>query len=320
MLDAELCTTLHFAGKEDVMPQQVRRDVLFMDVHGVFLSAEDPNEPGSPLVGYRRHQKWVDVIRLALGEAGALQHQINEAFLDPRVLWQLRMHIELTIPRIRKGRGSSERRFHERVNLRLLRKVAPSFIRSIVRGARKRIARRVKELRQDASRHGYILESEMRELVHWLAEEDQRWLLCLTTAGDPDHTAERLRAQNAPLSLFIRNFTTEKVGLPKSHPDFWTKIAAQASASADKCVVVEDNLAMGVNAIRAGMSVIFLDRGYGIEDFITKELKGEVAGVHLSRVGESLPMYGQQFMVCAKTLAGIKLCLQRIKTTSVGEA
>lgn len=302
------------------MPQQVCRDVLFMDVHGVFLTAESPSQSGVPLIGLQRHQKWVDVVRKALEEAGALPLQIRESLLDPLVLWKLRMRLELTTPKTSGGKVVREKRFQEQVNLRLLQEVAPTFVRSLDRKGRKHIARRVKQLRRDASRHGYVLTTEMREFVHWLVEEDQRWMLYLTTAGDPDRSAQELRARNAPMSLFARVFATETVGLPKSHPAFWAKIAAKARSSPARCVVVEDNLTMGVNAVKAGMSVILLDMNYGIEDFIRSELNGKVAGVGLSQVGESIPLIGERFVVCAKTPAGIKLCLQRIKTALTGGA
>lgn len=297
------------------MPQQKSHDVLFMDVHGVFLTAEDLSNSGAPLIGHKRHQKWVDAVRQSLEEAGALPVQIKAAFLDSLVLWTLRMHIELTTSQ------TSEGKFYERVNLRLLRKVAPTFMRGLDRKGRKRIAQRVRQLRQDASRYGYILEPEMRELVHWLVEDNPRgWMLYLTTAGDLESAAKELRAENAPLSLFIRIFTTQKVGLPKSHPDYWRTIAAEARSSTARCLVVEDNMTMGINAAKAGMSVIFLDRGYGVEDFIRDKLGGKVAGVDISRVGESLSLGHEQFVVCAKTPAGIKLCLQRIQTASKGGA
>ncbi|KKS53107.1 MAG: hypothetical protein UV19_C0014G0002 [Parcubacteria group bacterium GW2011_GWA2_42_28] len=299
------------------MPQQARRDVLLMDVHGVFLSAEDPNRSESVLHGARRHQKWVDAVRQALKEAGALSHQIQEALFDPQVFWTMRMRVELATPKNAGGRAIRERKFHERVNLRLLREVAPAFICGLDKRVRRRIARRVKELRQEASRESYFLDEEMRELVQWVMDGDRRWMLCLTTAGDHDLTVQQLRTQDAPARVHI--FSTVEVGLLKSHPDFWTKIAARVEYPSDRCVVVEDNLIMGMNAVKAGMSVIFLDRDYGIENFIRKELRGEVAGVSLSHVGESLPMDGAQFVVCAKTPAGIRLCLERIKSAPRGD-
>ena len=82
-------------------------------------------------------------------------------------------------------------------------------------------------------------------------------------------------------------------------------------------MVVEDKLVVGLNAVKAGMSVILYDRGYGLEDFILGELKGKIAGVALSRAGDTLPAYGRQFVVCAKTPAGIKLCLQRSRAGGI---
>lgn len=301
----------YFAGKEDIMPQSMRRGVLFMDVHGVLLGAEDSNNSGVPITGHHVHQKWVDVVRTALDEAGANSLQIKENILDSRALWKLRMHIELTTHRTTKGKAVKEKKFHERVNLRLLQEVAPSFMRSLSKKARKQIAHRVKELRRDTSRYGYILEQEMRGLIHELVKNDQWWVLYLTTAGDHGRTAKLLQAQNAPICSF---FTTESIGAPKSHPDYWIRIAAKAKSSPSGCVVVEDNLIMGINAVKAGMSVIFVDRDCGIEDFIRNKLNSRVAGVNLPRVGGSLPSNGAQFAVCVKSIAGVKLCLQRIKT------
>lgn len=287
----------------------MRRNVLLMDVHGVFLSPEDPSEPDQVLIGYRRHKKWVAVMRQVLEEAGALPEQLNEGLLDPRVLWKLRVRLELTTPRTTKGKVVHEKRFHAQVNLRLLREVAPAFMQSLDTARRNLLAHRIKELRREVShRAGYILEPDMRDLVSGLADEDPPWKLYLTTAGDPRRTVGELCEQKAPLKLFAKIFTTEGVGLPKSHPQFWRKLALLAQSPASHCVILEDNLAMGVNAAKAGMSVVFLDH-CGIEEFVSSELGGKVAGIELSRVGESLP---RQFVVCAKTVAGVRLCLQRV--------
>lgn len=293
------------------MPQSMRRDVLFMDVHGVLLGAEDPSKSGVPITGHYVHQKWVDIVRMALNEAGANPLQIKEKLLDPHALWQLRMRIELTTPKTTRGKVVEEKKFHERVNLRLLQKVAPAFMRSLNRKARERISCRVREIRRDTSRYRYVLIPEMRELVNELVKDDQWQMLYLTTAGDHGRTAKLLRAQKASTHPFL---TTENIGAPKSHPWYWIKIAARTKTSPNRCVVIEDNLIMGINAIRAGMSVIFVDKGCGIENFIRDELNNRVAGVSLSQVGGSLPKNGAQFAVCVKSIADLKLYLQRIST------
>ena len=293
------------------MPSQTGPNILIMDVHGVFFTAESADNRGTALIGTGRHQKWVDAVRSALLEAGALQLQVKEGLLDPCVLWKLRMSIELTTPKtMRSGRVVPERKFHERVNLRLLRKVAPGFIRGLTRKQRKQLAHRVKEIRRNAPRYGYFLESDMRELADELVQEVM-WACYFTTANLQSAT-QLFRSENVPVTLFAKLFAPEAVKLPKSHPAFWAKIAAAIKTSPGRCVVVEDNLTMGVNAVRAGMSVVFLDRYYGIEEFIRDELQGEVAGVRLYHIGERIARDGKQFVVCAKTPAGVRMCLRRV--------
>lgn len=297
------------------MPQSKRRAVLFMDKHGVFLTAEDPSNPGHVLVGQRRHQKLADAIRTALEEFGALPLQIRESLLESHVFYNLRMRVELAMPKNTCGQVVREDIFHERVNLRLLREVSPSFMRGLDHAKCRTIARRVRELRRDASLHSYILEPEMRELVQKLAGQ---WLIYLTTAGSFKRTAQSmpLGTRSSPSGMFLRVFMTESVGIPKSHRDFWEKIAAMVQSHPSQCVVVEDNLLMGIKALRAGMSVIFLDRGYGIEGFIRVELGGKVANVQLSKVSDSPPSDNSQFAVCAKSIAGLGFYLQRIAIAS----
>ncbi|MBI2552013.1 hypothetical protein HYW17_01780 [Candidatus Uhrbacteria bacterium] len=297
------------------MSQQQRRDVLFMDVHGVFLTLEGKQEREIALAG---KQQWVWMIRTALAQAGALPPQIKEALLDPYGFWDLRMRLELSTSKIEGGKVVTEKKFQERVNLRLLRKVAPAFVNSLDLGGRRRLARQVRKLRRDAPRPPYILTPQMRELVQWLVDEDGRWMLCLTTARSSEFAQQLLREQNAPMNLFVRVFISEQVGPPKSHPDFWIAIAKKLQSAVDRCVVLENNLVMGMTALQAGMSVIFIDRDDAIEEFISRELGGALAGITLSSVGESLPMDGTQFVVCAKSPAGIKLCLERIKGSPRG--
>lgn len=289
------------------MPLRARRDVLFADVHGVVLSAATLDRPMVPLVGQQLLQKWANAVREVLDQNGALALQVKEALLKPRALWELRMKLTFTTPRTKKGRVIRERKFHERVNLRLLRTIAPSFMKSLEWKCQRRIVRQVRKLRQDTARYGYFLEPKMRRLIREFAGQ---WMLYLTTAGRASEVEEEFRSERVVWNLFVRVFLTEKVGLPKSHPDFWFKIAKLVNADPKRCVAIEDNLVMGWNALRAGMSVVLYDRGYGLEEFIRDELKGEVAGVTLSRAGDALPAYGKQFVVCAKTPAGIKQCLQ----------
>lgn len=296
------------------MSQQKSRDVLFMDVHGVLLSAATLKRPRVPLIGKHRHQKWSDLVGRVLLDAGALPLQLKPALLEPQPLWTLRMQLELTTPRTRRGQVIRERKFHERVNLRLLKDVAPSFMASLDRAQQKRLARQVKKLRQDTARYRYFLESEMRVLVQELAGP---WMLYLTTAGIEAEVAAELCSEKLTLDLFAKVFLTEKVGLPKSHPDFWLKIARKVGVAPRQCVVVEDNLAMGLYAVRAGMSVVFYDRGYGLEEFIRHELAGVVAGVSLSLVDASLPSR-RPFVVCARDIREIRFCLQQAKISRVG--
>ena len=298
------------------MLQTMHRVVLFMDKHGVFLTAVDPDNPGCVLVGQRRHQKLSDAVRTALEENGAFPLQINEDLLEPNVFWGLRMRIELAMPKNMEGKVVREELFHERVNLRLLREVAPAFMRGLDRRACIKIAQRVREIRKDASRHKYILETEMHSLVR---ELPRQWKLYLTTAGAFKHTVESLPL-NTPgdhTGLFARVFMTESVGIPKTHQDFWTKIATLAKVHPSQCVAIEDNLLMGIKAVRAGMSVIYIDRGYGIEGFIRDELKGKIAGVSLSRVSDTIPPNNAQFIVCVKSIAGLKFCLQRAAGSNI---
>lgn len=301
---------------EDAMCRaEACRDVLLMDVHGVVFTAATADKPRVPLIGQWRHEKWVVTVREVLDRAGVFPPQIKEALLEPQTLWDLRMSLEINTPRTSQGRVIRESEFHERVNLRLLRAVALPFMQSLTHQQQRYLARQVKRGRRNASRYQYFLEDEMRQLVQDLSDT---WMLHLTTAGGEMEVEREFRSENVPLDLFARVFLTEKVGLPKSHPDFWRSLAVKLGVDPQRCVVVEDNLMMGLNAAEAGMSVVFYDRGYGLEDFIHRELQGRVCNIRLSCVGDDLPCH-QPFVVCAGNVGEIQRCLNLARAAKVGD-
>lgn len=295
------------------MAQMRKCDAVLWDLHGAFIENNvDPPSLG-PLAG---KQHWANCARETLVGAGAAPEQLLRDHLDPVTFWRKRMMLELTMSRERHGKIIPERRFQELVNIALLYWVAPEFVCELDRRVQVRLARTLRRKRRsDNARH--TLYPDMRAVAHWTVE-DLGIMLYLITAQSRCRTRKLLARCNAPQSLFLRLYTSEEVGLPKSHPRFWKIVQESAGYTANQVICIEDSLSIGANALRSGLALILVDRDGATKTFIRDELSGRLAQAPLLEIGEALPAE-TPFVVCARGPRDIKRCIQSMRYVSRGE-
>lgn len=102
-----------------------------------------------------------------------------------------------------------------------------------------------------AVRHDIAWLPGARDFLHRLRASGRR--LVLTTNSHP-HTLQIKDAQLNLCRCFDAVFLSHDFGVPKEHPDFWSRLAAAEAFRRDRALLVDDTL----QVLRAG-------RGFGLE-------------------------------------------------------